>query len=282
MAIVSELVIYPIKSCAGLPVAEAQVWHDGLRAGGVHDREWMLVAPNGQFLSQREYPRMAMVVPRIDAAAGELVLDAPGQPPLRLPLAHAEASAMREVQIWDDTLMAEDCGDAAAAWFAGFLGGECRLVRFARDGHRPKISKWVGERPAATRFSDGYPLLLISEGSLDEVNAALIKGGRDALPMNRFRPNIVINDVQPFEEDYVAEFKTGQLALAPVKPCARCPIPAVDQATGIVGPDPLDLLGWRANARLDGAITVGMNVIVTAGAGSVLRVGDEFDTELAF
>lgn len=282
MAIVSELVIYPIKSCAGVSVSQAHVWNDGLAVDGVHDREWMLVGPDGLFLSQREYPRMALITPRIDAAAGQVVVMAPGQPDLLLPLMHDDAAPRIQVQIWDDTLLVADCGDAAANWFVDFLGGPCRLVRFPRDLRRPKVSKWVGDLPAATRFSDGYPLLLISEGSLDEINAALIKGGRDAVPMNRFRPNLVVSDVQPFEEDFVAEFNSESLSLRPVKPCARCPIPAVDQATGVVGPDPLDLLGWRANARLDGAITIGMNVAVGTGEGSVLRVGQVLEEELAF
>lgn len=282
MAIVSELLIYPIKSCAGVSVPEAQLWHDGLSVQGVHDREWMLVAPDGLFLSQREYPRMAVITARIDAESGQLVVSAPGQPDLSLPLAHDAGAASLQVQIWDDSLQVADCGDAAAAWFASFLGGACRLVRFPRDAQRPKRSKWVGDIRAATRFSDGYPLLLISQGSLDEVNAALIKGGREALPMNRFRPNLVLSDVQPFEEDFVSEFTSAGVSLRPVKPCARCPIPAVDQATGVVGPDPLDLLGWRANARLDGAISIGMNVVLAAGEGSVLRVGQQLDEELAF
>lgn len=281
MATVSELFVYPIKSCAGLSVAEATLALDGLSAGGVHDREWMVVTREGLFLTQREYPRMATIAPRVEGS--ELVVEAPGMAPIRLPLAHdLEASAL-EVLIWDEHVMAADCGDNAAAWFADAVGAPCRLVRFRPDVVRPKISPWTGGLPAAARFSDGYPILLIGQSSLDDRNGKLTQAGRAALPMNRFRPNMVVEGIDAFEEDFVAAFADDVVSLRPVKPCARCPIPSVDQATGIPGPDPLDILQtYRANARMDGAVTLGMNVIVEQGFGHTLRVGQELNAELAF
>lgn len=281
MATITELVIYPIKSCAGLSVPDAHLALDGLSSSGVHDREWMLVTPDGLFLTQREVPRMAVVRPRIEGAT--LVVDAPGMPPLHLPLAHDAGAATLEIVIWEDRVPAADCGADAAAWFSAAIGAACQLVRFRPDFHRPTSSKWTAGVPAATRFSDGYPILLIGQASLADINARLTQAGRAALPMNRFRPNLVVDGIEAFEEDFVAAFKHDAIALRPVKPCARCPIPAVDQATGILGPDPLDILqAYRANPRMDGAVTVGMNVIVQEGIGQLLRVGQQFNVELAF
>lgn len=281
MATVTELHLYPIKSCAGIAVPEAQFGLSGLIAQGVHDREWMLVTREGQFLTQREYPRMARVTPRIDGDAVEVT--APGLPPLRLALAHDADARGMTVQIWDHSVDAADCGDAAAAWFADAIGGPCRLVRFRPGGHRPTSTTWTGGAPAETRFADGYPILLIGQSSLDDLNARLRGAGRAPLPMNRFRPNLVVDGLAAFEEDYVESLSADGLALRPVKPCARCPIPAIDQATGVPGPDPLDILQtYRANPRMEGAVCMGMNCIVTEGAGGRLRVGQILDVALAF
>jgi uncharacterized protein YcbX len=281
MATVTELVLYPIKSCAGISVPEAQFGVSGLVAGGVHDREWMLVTAAGQFLTQREYPRMALLVPRIDGDA--LEVSAPGMPPLRLPLAHDAAAPSRTVQIWDDQVDAADCGDAAAAWFADAIGGACRLVRFRPDARRPTSTKWTGGAPSETRFADGYPILVIGQASLDDLNGKLQAAGRAPLPMNRFRPNLVVDGLEAFEEDFVESFAADGLLLRPVKPCARCPIPSIDQATGIAGPDPLDILqAYRANPRMEGAVCMGMNCIVSAGAGGSLRVGQALGVAINF
>ena len=161
MAIISQLILYPIKSCAGLPVEKAMVTVSGLQAHGIHDREWMLVTRDGQFLTQREFPRMATIAPRVGGNA--LLVSAPRMPPLRLPLAHKESISLR-VQIWDDTIEADDCGDQAAAWFGQALGTTCRLVRFKPALARPTSTKWikggtVGAAPSA-RFADAYRLRL--------------------------------------------------------------------------------------------------------------------------
>ena len=281
MATVTELVLYPIKSCAGISVLEAQFKISGLVANGVHDREWMLVTLEGQFLTQREYPRMALVQPRIDG--DKLEVSAPGMPPLRLPLAYDAAASRIQVQIWDDHVSSADCGDAAANWFSQALDADCRLVRFPPSVARPTSTKWTGGTPAETRFADGYPILVIGQASLDDLNAKLNSAGRAPLPMNRFRPNLVVDGLDAFEEDFVAEFTADGFALRPVKPCARCPIPSIDQATGIPGPDPLDILqAYRANPRMEGAVCMGMNCIVSEGAGQVLRVGQQLEASLDF
>jgi uncharacterized protein YcbX len=282
MPTLSQLLLYPIKSCAGLSVQAATLLESGLAAQGVHDREWMLVTEQGRFLTQREFPRMALITPRPDGDT--LHVSAPGMSGLVLPLAWTADAPQRTVQIWDDAVDAADCGDAAAGWFSAALAsGPVRLVRFRRDVVRPTSVKWTGGVPSQTRFADGYPLLLIGQSSLDDLNARLAAVGRAALPMDRFRPNLVVEGLEAYEEDYTASLSTGAAEIRPVKPCARCPIPSIDQATGVPGPDPLDILQtYRANPRLDGAVCMGMNCIVSAGAGSVLRVGQELAAELAF
>jgi uncharacterized protein YcbX len=281
MPVLPQLVLYPIKSCAGIELEEATLLASGLSARGVRDREWMLVGAGGQFLTQRELPRMALVAPRL--AGGALHVGAPGMPDLVLGLAFDAAAPVRPVRIWDDTVVAADCGDAAAAWFSRLLDSACRLVRFRPDVVRPTSTKWTGGVPSETRFADGYPLLLIGAASLADLNARLALAGRAALPMNRFRPNLVVDGIAPFEEDYVESFSADGIVLRPVKPCARCPIPAIDQATAEPGPDPLDILqAYRANPRMEGAVCFGMNCIVTAGAGTVLRAGQQLGALLAF
>jgi uncharacterized protein YcbX len=279
MAILSELIFYPIKSCAGIPVRQAVLTEAGLEVDGLCDREWMVVDEDGQFLTQREHPRMALVTPSLDG--GALTLSAPGMAPHRVGL--VQGTLARAVRIWDDTVLADDCGDASAAWFSQAIGAPCRLVRFPDSARRLTSTRWTGGVAAPTRFADGYPVLLIGAASLDDLNARLATAGRPALPMNRFRPNLVIDGLDPFEEDYVEQFALGAAVLKPVKPCPRCPIPSVDQATGVPGADPLDILqSYRRKPQLDGAVCFGINCIVTAGIGTLLKVGQCVRATLAF
>jgi uncharacterized protein YcbX len=184
MPVLAEQNIYPVKSCAGIGLDEATVTAAGLAFRQVHDREWMAVDLQGGFLSQRSHPRMALVAPQIGSDV--LVLRSPGMPPLELPLARPiENAAKRMVTVWRDTLPAEDCGDAAAAWFSKAVGGACRLVRFDPQARRHANRQWTGDILAPTRFSDGYPFLVISQESLDDLNGKLQSHGREALPMNR-------------------------------------------------------------------------------------------------
>jgi uncharacterized protein len=281
MATLSEIIFYPVKSCAGIVVPEARLTAAGLAVDGVSDREWMVVDANGQFLTQREYPRMALVTPR--PQDGVLELSAPGQASHEIPLVHPTGAAVRPVRIWDDVLPAEDCGDASAAWLSQAIGAPCRLVRFPAGARRLTSTRWTGGVAAPTRFADGYPVLVIGAASLADLNARLAAAGRPALPMNRFRPNLVIDGMAAFEEDYVDQFTLGDAVLKPVKPCPRCPIPSVDQATGVPGPDPLDILqAYRRKPQLDDAVCFGMNCIVTSGEGTRLTVGLDVDAALSF
>ena len=283
MPVISELVLYPIKSCAGISVRQATLTTAGLSVDNVYDREWMVVDEHGQFLTQREYPKLALVSPRIRLDTIEL--RAPGMLRLEIPLdlPAPENEVLREVKLWDDTVLAYDCDDTTATWFSQAIGAPCRLVRFHASARRFASTKWTGGVEAPTLFADGYPVLVIGSASLADLNERLKAAGREALPMDRFRPNIVIDGIEAYEEDYVGSFTAGDAVLKPVKPCARCPIPSVDQATGVPGPDPLDILqAYRAKPQLDGAPCFGMNCIVTAGAGERLYVGQQVGADPAF
>ena len=283
MAILSELVLYPIKSCAGISVREATLTEAGLSIDAVYDREWMVIGEDGQFLTQREHPRLALITPRLKGDTMEL--RAPGM--LRLEIAlglpDPESEVTREVTLWDDTVLAYDCDETTAAWCSNAVGTRCRLVRFHATATRFASTKWTGGVQAPTLFSDGYPVLVIGSASLADLNDKLVAAGRAALPMNRFRPNLVIDAIDAFEEDYAEHFQLGEARLKPVKPCPRCPIPAVDQASGVPGPDPLDILrSYRVKPAMDDAICFGMNCIVTEGEGQRVYVGQPVAMTLAF
>ncbi len=283
MAILSELIFYPIKSCAGISVTEATLTTAGLAVDAVYDREWMVVDEHGQFLTQREHPRMARITPRLKADT--LELRAPGMLRLEIPLGlpAPEHEQTCQVTIWDDSVLAYQSDAVTDAWFSAAIGTACRLVRFHPSAGRLASAKWTGGVEAPTLFSDGYPVLLTGTASLADLNARLEAAGRAPIPMNRFRPNVVIAGIDAFEEDFADHFAFGAARLKPVKPCGRCPIPSVDQASGALGPDPLDILRtYRTRAVMDDAICFGMNCIVTEGDGERLYVGQPVSFALAF
>ena len=283
MPILSELHLYPIKSCAGIALREATTTEAGLMHAGLGDRLWMLVDEHGHFLTQREHPRMALITPSI--VSGALRVDAPGMTPLFIAIdAHLESGAAQpEVVVWRDRLPALDCGEDIAAWFSRFLGARCRLVRFHPHARRLVNRERSGGREIGTLFADGYPMLVISKAALDELNMRLGAIGREPLPMNRFRPNLVIDGVEAHEEDHAALLDFGAVRIKPVKPCPRCPIPSIDQLTGVKGPDPLDVLrGYREGIGGINGIAFGMNAILEEGNGEVLHVGQELSLELDF
>ncbi|CDG85478.1 MOSC domain protein [Janthinobacterium agaricidamnosum NBRC 102515 = DSM 9628] len=283
MPILSEITLYPIKSCAGISLRQAVLTRSGLMSEQVYDREWMVVDVDGQFLTQREYPRMALIVPRLKAST--LELRAPGMLRLEIELGLPDPvlAPTLEVQVWDDRFKAYDCDDVTATWFSRAIGVPCRLVRFHPDVLRPVSGKWTNGVAASAMFADGYPVLLAGAESLEDVNHKLLAAGRAALPMNRFRPNLVLSGTPAFEEDYTDFFQIGNTVLKPVKPCSRCPMPSVDQATGVPGPDPLEIMqSYRTKDVLDGAVCFGMNCIVTEGDDELIQVGQEVGAELAF
>jgi uncharacterized protein YcbX len=276
---IARLFVYPVKSCAGMEVQEAILTEAGLE----FDRAWMVVDEQGQFVSQRELPRMALITPKL--RFHDVVLRSPGMLALHLAMDAVEEPV--KVRLWDDEVNAYDMGGVAAQWFTDFLGQKLRLVRFDPDFRRLSSLKWTGGVEAPNQFSDGYPVLVASEASLAQLNEQLAAGGHAPVGMERFRPNVVLAGVQAHDEDRldVMHIATGQgdVQLKPVKPCARCPIPNVDPATAISSPEVCDTLqGYRQDARLNGAVSFGMNAIVLAGAEQVLRTGQPVAANYAF
>lgn len=282
MVSIAGLSLYPIKSCGGIALQAAQVGAFGLEAQGIGDREWMLVDAGGIFLSQRELPALA----RARTAFGDgpwIEVSAPGLPVLRLRTDEGPAThPRRTVAIWSDQLAALDAGEAPAAWFSGLVGAPVRLARFDDRETRHADAGWTGGLKVRTRFPDGFPILLLSKASLEDLNARWTADGKAPLAMARFRPNIVLDGIGAYEEDFLASLRADALELRPVKPCPRCSIPAVDQDSGEVGPSPLDLLAtYRFDPAVGGA-TLGQNAVVTGGAGSTLTVGQAFETRWNF
>jgi uncharacterized protein len=286
MPILTELNLYPIKSCGGIALREATITAAGLMSEQIYDREWMVIDAQGVSLTQRTHPKLALITPRLKADT--LELRAPGMLRLEIPLGlpDPDDEPTINVRVWYDQeviLKAYDCDETTATWFSQMFGEPCRLVRFHPEAKRLSSAKWAQGVEAPNMFSDGFPTLVISEESLTDLNEKLHAQGRAALPMNRFRPNIVISGIGPYEEDFADTIKIGNAVLKPVKPCARCTVPSVDQATGIVGPSPLDILqSYRTNPKVDGGLTFGMNAILIEGAGQTVRVGQEIEIEFVF
>ena len=269
-ALISQLWVYPVKSCAGVAVQEALLTETGLE----FDRAWMVVDAQGIFLSQRELPRMALIQPQLKYH--DMVLRAPGMLALHIALDQVEQPV--RVTIWDDEVKAYDMGPIAAQWFTDFLGVTARLVRFDPEQKRVSSLRWTDGVEAPNQFSDGYPVLVTSTASLEGLNRRLQTLGHAAVGMERFRPNIVLSGVDEHDEDRIDQLHidtgAGTVVLQPVKPCARCPIPNIDPRTAISSPEVGDMLqSYRQDARVDGGVTFGMNAIVLQGADQQLRVG---------
>jgi len=266
----ARLFVYPVKSCAGVEVREALLTETGLDL----DRAWMVVDEQGGFVSQRELPRMALVKPQLKLH--EVVLRAPGMLALHLSVDTVEEAV--KVRVWDDEVPAFDMGAVAAQWFSDFLGRKLRLVRFDPEHRRLSNLQWTGGAEALNQFSDGYPLLVASTASLEQLNERLAASGHSAVGIERFRPNLVLDGLEAHDEDRLDLIRIategGEVQLRPVKPCSRCTIPNVDPATGESDPAVSDTLqAYRRNDKLGGAVCFGMNAIVVAGLEQNLRVG---------
>jgi uncharacterized protein YcbX len=266
---IARLFIYPIKSCAGVELPEAVLTETGLDL----DRAWMVVDEKGEFVTQRELPRMALVRPQLKFH--EVILRAPGMLALHLAIDKVEEPV--KVNLWGDEVSAFDMGPIAAQWFSDFLGRKLRLVRFDPDHQRLSSMKWTDGVAAPNQFADGFPVLVISEASLAGLNGRLVAAGHAAVTMERFRPNIVLAGLEAHDEDRVDLLHVAadeEVQLRPVKPCARCPIPNVDPATGETSPVVSDTLqAYRKDDRLNGAVSFGMNAIALKGVDQALRVG---------
>lgn len=292
MTVIRALFVYPVKSCGAIALDRAQLEAQGLQ----WDRHWMVVDASGRFVSQREIGAMARIVPAFVEGGVRLTMTGMDAP-LFLPFTPRGNEARMQATVWKDTFEALDEGDEAAQWFSRALGVPVRLVRFAQDVTRLASKKWTNDEDAPTQFADGFPLLVTSEASLADLNARLAAKGAPPVPMSRFRPNIVVDGGEAFDEDFIdtlsisstkeGEAGAHEVVLRFVKPCARCPITTIDQLTGEREAgwpaEPLDTLAvFRADPRVDGGLTFGQNAMVVAGAGERLAVGAQAQWEYRF
>lgn len=248
MIVLSSLIYHPIKACRGFEVNAADVERMGL----ARDRRMMVVTPEGRFLTQREHPRLALVTPTLEEDA--VTLSAPGFDSLRVAIRSSGTPV--PVEIWKSKgVHAIDQGDEAAQWFSDWLGAPARLVHFA-DGFLRRVNEKYAVNPDDhTAFADGYPILLASEDSLADLNARL----ETPVPMNRFRPNVVVRGAPPFAEDGWRRIRIGSVEMAVVKPCARCVVTTIDKETLAQSKEPLKTL--NAFRKWEGGAMFGWNVI---------------------
>jgi uncharacterized protein YcbX len=216
--VLSGLNRYPVKSLRGESLNSMII---GPR-GPLHDRHWMLVSEEGRFLTQRELPRMALVRPEIQETG--LLLQAPGMFELDVP---ADSDEEMQVQVWRDTCTARVMSPVADQWLSDFLGISCRLVYLPEEQVR-QVDQQYAAAEDQVGFADGFPFLLISQASLDDLNQRMSL----SLPMERFRPNLVVEGCEPYAEDRWKRIRIGDIEFRVVKPCSRCVIPTVNPRTG--------------------------------------------------
>ncbi len=263
----SALHVYPVKGLKGIDLATARCTDRGFE----HDRRWMVVDSDGEFLSQREHPKMATVWTEI--AGGALSLSAPDEPGVEVPIDARGVPTMR-VRVWDSECDAVPASAAADRFLSDYLGLACRLVYMPERSERYSSRRFAPEG-RRVGFADGFAYLLATEASLADLNSRLVAKRHPAVPMNRFRPNLVISGNAPYAEDGWGEIRIGEVLLRAVKPCGRCQVTTTDQATGEVkGPEPLATLStYRESSEF--GVMFGVN-LVTLKTGTV-HVGDALE-----
>ena len=268
-ATIASIHIYPVKAVRAVDLAEAEVQPCGL-AG---DRRWLVTDPDGQFITQRAEPTLALVCARYStdySTGGSLHLSAAAMPSLLVPApAEAEGAEMLWVSVWQSKVRAAAAGAAADAWFSLFLGRPVRLVHLD-DTTRRQVDPEFGAPEDRVSFADGYPLLLTSVGSLDALNQWLVEDGHPAVPMTRFRPSVVVAGSAPWAEDGWRRIQIGPVPFRVAKPCGRCVVTTIDQQTAERGRQPLAMLGRRR--RFGQQLVFGQNLIPD-GTG-IIRAGD--------
>lgn len=268
----ASLWVYPVKSLRGCAVAAAAV--DALGLAG--DRRFLVVDGQGRFLTQRTLPHLALIETALDPA--RLTLSVPGHAPLHVRRQPDPAAPVRTVSIWSsEGLQAEDCGTEATTWLSAYLGVEAHLVRIGAQFDRPMRKPGRSRPEDRVAFVDAYPFLALGEATLAALNDRLIARGEAAVPMDRFRPNLIIAGAPPHAEDGWQRFRVGGLVFRSGGDCVRCIVPTTDQATGERGPEPLRTLAdYRRDPADANRITFGQNLIHETKHGQ-LRVGDTIE-----
>ncbi|KAJ3678386.1 hypothetical protein LUZ60_002189 [Juncus effusus] len=286
-AVVSSIYVYPIKSCRGISLSQAPVSSTGFR----WDRQWLVVNSKGRAYTQRVEPKLALIETELPAGAFDeifeptadsyMVIRAPGMEPLKVALNATSRNVADEVSVWEWSGSAFDEGSEAADWFSNYLGKSSRLVCFSTSSQiRPVDENYA--QGYKVMFSDAFPFLVASLGSLNALNEIL----KEPLPMNRFRPNMLVDGCNPFSEDLWKEIKINNLTFHGVKLCARCKVPTIDQETGIAGTEPTESMKkfrsdyvLRPNQKQKGLVYFGQNLVckeslINTKKGKLVKVGD--------
>lgn len=256
--------IYPVKALGAISLAESIVEARGLQ----HDRRFMVIDQNHEFLTQRDHPRMATVWVEIEN--DKVILSAPGTESISFALT-PKVSTTRTVKVWSSHVRAQTVTAGADQWLSDYLGVDARLVYMPESTAR-RIHPAYAKNAEIVSFADGFPLLITSDASLNDLNTRIKKNGGQALSMNRFRPNLVISGCDAYAEDRLGDIAVGNALFRAVKPCTRCQVTTIDQANGQSrGPEPLQTLGTYRNSP--SGVVFGMNLIPLTP--DTVRVGDE-------
>ena len=282
---VSGLFIYPVKSCRGHSVPTAELDDHGI----IGDRRFMVVTETeGMFLTQRSHPRMALIETTL--TKDSLVLSSPKHGSVTVPAFASPAGAgtnpgdrsrgttgqtatlnpvMRRVTVWKSTVNADDCGEEAAEWLTDFLGLPLRLVRMGGTFQRPML-KAAAQAGDVVSFADSCPFLIVSEASLANLNDRILENQGEPVPMNRLRPNIVVNGGEAFAEDSWGRFRIGDVIFRNAGLSVRCIITTTDQFTGARGKEPLKTLAtFRRDPASPGDVIFGVNLIHETKRGTL-------------
>lgn len=273
---VTGLFIYPVKSFKGIALQKAELTNQGITL----DRRWLVINAKGGFITQRQLPQMACVHTRLTDTT--LVLSCNGMDDLEIPFDYTGPGSRIEAKVWRDTCETLDEGDTAAEWLQTAIGWNkpVRLVRMAPAFNRPQSAPELLGEKTSTHFADAAPFLVANEGSLAALNDTLKSNGLKTVPMNRFRPNIVIRGLDAFNEHQMKTLGNGNYQLQFCYPCERCIMTTIDQQTGIKHPD---MEPFKTLATLNGmpekpqAPAFAENAILSRGTGQTIRLGDLLD-----
>ena len=274
MGTLASVHIYPLKGCRAVDLAESAVEPCGL-AG---DRRWLLVNSDFRFINQRKHPSLARLTVRYGPGA-DITVSSDGYPSLRVPApgqAAGPTPEMLTVRVWRSIVLAAAAGPTADAWFSAYLGEPVRLV-YLDDTTRRAVNPKFGAAGDVVSFADGYPLLLTSAESLGQLGEWLSAEGEPAVPMNRFRPSVVVTGFEPWAEDRWRRLRIGSVSFRVAKPCGRCLVTTTDQLTGERGRQPLAMLGRRR--RFGQALAFGQNLI--PDSPGLIRDGDPVEITAA-